>query len=168
LPAAVTATLPGPPASVIDCVVGAIEYVHDGAAADCVTVNACPAIVSVPVRAAPAFALTVNATVPLPLPEPPLEIAIQLAFDAAVHAQPALVANATEPLPPAAVNDALVGAMAYAQEMPACATAKVRPAIVSEPWRVAWPEFAATLKRTCPGPVPLAPETIEIQFAFAA
>src|SRR5437762_7396257 len=109
LPAAVTATLPGPPASVIDCVVGAIEYVHDGAAADCVTVNACPAIVSVPVRAAPAFALTVNATVPLPLPEPPLAIAIQLAFGVAVHEQLASVVTVTVPEPPGSEEAWLVG-----------------------------------------------------------
>ena len=92
-----------------------------------------PPIVSVPVRPAPLFALTENDIVLLPAPAAAEVIAIQFTFDAAVHAQPVLVAKATEPGPPAAPIDALVGAIAYPQDMPACATMKVRPAIVNTP-----------------------------------
>jgi hypothetical protein len=46
---AVTATVPVPAVAACDREVGEIEYEHD-AAPDCVTVNVCPAIVSVPER----------------------------------------------------------------------------------------------------------------------
>jgi len=52
--------------------------------------------------------------------------------------------------------------------MPACAIENVRPAIVSAPWRAATAEFAATVKFTCPGPVPLFGEPTDIQSALAA
>jgi hypothetical protein len=51
-----------------------------------------PAIVSVPVRAAPVFAATRYATAPLPAPDAPAVIVIHAAFDVAVHAQVAGVA----------------------------------------------------------------------------
>ena len=77
------------------------------------TLNVCPPIVSVPVRAAaPLFAATVNDTVVLPLPDAPLEMLIQSTFDLAVHVQPPFVASATLPVPPAAANEALDGAIA--------------------------------------------------------
>jgi hypothetical protein len=72
----------------------------DGAA-DCDTVNVLPPALIVPVRAAPVFADTLNATVPLPVPDAPLEIEIHPAPDTAVHEQvaaDALIAN--EPDPP--------------------------------------------------------------------
>lgn len=54
-----------------------------------------------PVRAAPVLAATLNATVPLPLPEVPLEIVIQATLDDAVQAQvPVEDVTAIEPLPP--------------------------------------------------------------------
>jgi hypothetical protein len=83
--------------------------VHGGggvAAAACETVNVLPAAVTEPVRAAPEFAATVNETVPLPVPDAPLEIVIHAAFEAAVHAQ--LVAEAViamEPEPPVSLTD---------------------------------------------------------------
>jgi hypothetical protein len=57
---AVTATEPVPPAAGADALVGSIEYAHAGAGAipACVTVNVCPAIVTVPVRAPPVLAAT--------------------------------------------------------------------------------------------------------------
>ena len=70
------------------------------------TVKVWPPIVSVPVRPAPLFALTENDIVLLPAPAAAEVIAIQFTFDAAVHAQPVLVAKATEPGPPAAPIDA--------------------------------------------------------------
>ena len=70
-------------------------------AAACVTVNVLPAAVIVPLRAAPVLAATLNATVPLPPPDPPLAIVIHAAFEAAVHAHvPADAVTAIEPLPP--------------------------------------------------------------------
>jgi hypothetical protein len=72
------------------------------AAAAWVTVKVLPAIVRVPVRAAPVLAAMVYATVPLPLPDVPEVIAIQAALDAAVHAQPPPVESATTPFLPSA------------------------------------------------------------------
>jgi len=64
-------------------------------------VKAWPAIVSVPVRAAPAFDATLNATDPMPLPDAPLVSVIQASFAVAVHAQPAPAVTPTLPVPPA-------------------------------------------------------------------
>ena len=50
---------------------------------------------SVPERAAPVFSAAVNSTRPLPVPFAPLEIVTHVAFDAAVHAQPACVVTST-------------------------------------------------------------------------
>jgi hypothetical protein len=101
--------------------------------------NVWPAIVSVPVRASPLFAAIVNATVPLPLPDAPLVIEIHEAFDAAVHAQPLPAVTATEPLPPLASTDWLLGAIAklHGGGTAACVTVSVSPAIVSVPLRAA-------------------------------
>jgi hypothetical protein len=77
---------------------------------DCVTVNVCPAMVSVPVRASPSFDATLNVTDPLPVPDAPLVIVIQSTLDAAVHEQVAPVVTDTVPvLPPSDPTDALVG-----------------------------------------------------------
>jgi len=80
--------------------------VHGVGAAACVTVNVWPAIVSVPLRAAPGFAAAVYDTVPLPDPLPPDAIVIHDAFDDAVHAQLAPSAvTCTVLLPPAGGTD---------------------------------------------------------------
>lgn len=119
-----------------------------GGAAACETEKVWPAIVSVPVRAAPLFAAAVNDTVPLPLPDPPLEIAIHDAFDVAVQAQPLFAVTPTVPLAPFASADWLVGEMVYAHGggagTAACVTVSVSPAIVSVPVRAA-AVFAATV-----------------------
>ena len=97
----VTLTEPVPATSASATLVGEIEKLQTGAAADCVAVKVWPPIVIVPLRAAPGFVLTVKATLPLPVPELPLEIAIQLAFDVAVHEQPLSVdVTVTAPVPP--------------------------------------------------------------------
>ena len=44
---------------------------HATTAAACVTVNACPATMIVPLRALPGFGATLNVTAPLPEPLPP-------------------------------------------------------------------------------------------------
>jgi len=68
------------------------------------------------VRAVPVFALTIKATVPFPVPDTPLEIAIQLAFDVAVHVQLASVPTAIVPPPPESGKAAVVGATPYVHE----------------------------------------------------
>jgi hypothetical protein len=69
----------------------------------------CPATVNVPARASPAFADTVMATLPLPLPFPPEVIVIQAALLVALHAQPPVVETAIGvALPPDALTDSVV------------------------------------------------------------
>ncbi len=97
--AAVTATVPVPPAAAIDWLAGAMEKLQPAA---CVTVNGVPAIVTVALRAAPVFGLTEKPTVPLPVPLAPLVIEIQGASLVAVHAQPAPAVTVTLPVPPPA------------------------------------------------------------------
>ena len=70
-----------------------------------VTVNVCPAIVNVPVRALPLFEATVNPTDPLPVPVAPDVTVIHDTALVAVQVQAAGVDTATEPVPPAAVSD---------------------------------------------------------------
>jgi hypothetical protein len=144
----VTATVPLPPVESTFWLDGEIEKVHaggggggggGGAAAACDTVNVWPAIVSVPLRAAPLFVATAKLTVPFPLPDAAPLIEIHEAFDAAVHAQPLPAVTATEPLPPLASTDWLLGAIAklHGGGTAACVTVSVSPAIVSVPLRAA-------------------------------
>jgi hypothetical protein len=106
---AVTPNDPAPPASVMVWLAGEIVNVHGAGAAACVTVKVCPAKVTEPVRAAPAFAATLTPTLPLPVPAV-RSIVIQAAPDAAVHAQVAADAvTATEPEPPPSATFWVVG-----------------------------------------------------------
>ena len=106
-----------------------------------------------------------NVTEPFPLPVAPDAIAIHETLPAAVQLQPALVETAMGvPVPAPAAMDWLVGAIEYVQ-LAACVTVNARPAIVRVPFRPA-PVFAATLKFTFPGPVPLAPEVTVIHGAL--
>jgi hypothetical protein len=117
---AVTAAEPEPPVSETFCEVGAIVHVHGGGAADCVTVKVRPAMFRLPVRAPPlVFAATVNATVPLPAPERPLVIVIQLALDDAFHEHVLPAVTSTVPLPPSGATDSRSAAMEYVQGAPA-------------------------------------------------
>jgi hypothetical protein len=77
-------------------------------AAACETVKVLPAIVSVPLRAAPVFCTTLKLTVPLPVPLPPLVTVIHGALDAAVHVQLVPAVTVTESVPPAAAAEAVV------------------------------------------------------------
>jgi hypothetical protein len=73
-------------------------------------VNVVPAIVSVPTRLVVAvFAATLNVTVPGPEPDAPVTMVTHVALLAAVHAQPAPAVTVLVPVPPAAVNDWIVG-----------------------------------------------------------
>ncbi len=116
---AVTDTLPLPPADGNPWLVGAIEYEHGAAS---VTVKVCPAIVTVPVRAGPAFGSTFSATVPGPVPVAPPVTVIHGAFDAAVQAQDGSdVETDTDAGPPAAGTGCDVGAIEYEQGAEAAA-----------------------------------------------
>jgi len=155
--------VPLPPAAPIDCLSGAIMNVHGVDAPSCVTVKVRPAMVSVPVRAAPVFAVTVKPTDPLPVPvSPEVIVSHEGLLLVAVQVQPADVDTAMGvPVPPAAPIDCLSGAImdVHGVDAPSCATVKACPAIVSVPVRAA-PVFAATVKPTDPLPVPVSPEVI--------
>lgn len=72
-----------------------------GGGAACDTVKVCPAIVTVPVRAAPVFAATVNATAPLPVPDAPPVIVSHATLAVAVQAQElAEAVTVIDPEPP--------------------------------------------------------------------
>src|SRR5262245_21104935 len=110
----------------------------------CDTVKVCPAIVSVPMRAPPAFAATVKTTVPFPLRVELSVTVIHWALLAAVHVQPDVVVTVTgPPFPPALSMVWLVGVMAYTH--PACVTVTVWSATVSVPFRVGPVLFGAML-----------------------
>jgi hypothetical protein len=82
--------------------------------------------VIVPVRdEVEVLAATVNATVPLPLPDAPLVTVIQAALLVAVQAQPLVVVTATVELSPAAGEFRLTGAIENVQAAPAWVTVKV-------------------------------------------
>ena len=127
----VTAAVCDPPAAITLCAVGAMLKLHAPA---WLTVTACPAIVSVPVRGVEAFAATVYATVPFPVPLPPLVTVIQDTSLAPVHPQPVVVVTAVVNDPPAATAVWAFGAIEKLQE-PLCVTVSVCPAIVSVPVR---------------------------------
>jgi hypothetical protein len=131
------------------------------------TVNVWPAIVSVPVRAGPEFAATLNETTPLPPPDAAPEIVIQSGlFDEAVHVQPAPAVIATDPVAPGESTFCDVGLMLNAHGA-AWLTVKVWPAIVSVPVRAAAPVLAATLNATEPFPLPDEPLVMVSQSGFA-
>jgi hypothetical protein len=157
-----TATGPAaPPAADAGWLVGLIENAHAGAA--WLTVKVRPAMIIVPLRAAPVFAVTLNPTDPFPLPLAPEVTLIHDALLAAVHPHPLLVDTLTGlPAPAGASSDWLVGLIEYTHEAAGGAawlTVKVWPATVSVPLRAA-PVFAATLNSTEPGPLPLVPDVM--------
>src|SRR5215203_1735641 len=95
-----------------------MAYAHP--TAPCVTVNVWPAIVSVPVRAAPALTAMVKPTDPLPLPPGPEVIDAQETLLTAVHAQPASAVTWTVAASPSGPDDRLVGAIANVQAVAPC------------------------------------------------
>lgn len=90
-----------------DCDWGLIDVAHDPG---CVTGKVRPAMVRLPVRTLPVFAVAENPTVPLPLPPVPcVMVSHDVAVDA-VQGQPAAMVTAIAgPWPPAAVRVALDG-----------------------------------------------------------
>ncbi len=162
-------TAMGPPVPAVaarDSLVRLIAYSHGAAAAAaCSTVNVSPAMVSVPVRAAPVFAATLNPTDALPVPVAPDVIVIQGVVVCAVHEQVAPAETVMAPVPPAAAADCPRGAIAYVHGVaPACVTVNSRPAIVIVPERPP-PLFAATRNATEPLPLPEFPDVTVIQGA---
>jgi hypothetical protein len=97
-PGALTVTSTVPPAAGTFCCVGLMVELQLSA---WLTVNAFPAIVSVPERAGPVFAAAAKVTDPLPEPLPPDVIVSQGALLAAVQPHPLGAATLTLLLPPA-------------------------------------------------------------------
>ena len=118
-----------------------------GGASSCVTVNVFPPAAIVALRTLPVLTATVNATVPLPVPDCPAVTVIQGALVVAVHAHVfADEVIAIEPTPPTAPKNSDVGEIENVHAgggAAACAMVKVFPATVSVPLRAA-PAFAAT------------------------
>jgi hypothetical protein len=168
---AVTATDPEPPVSATFWLVGAIVNVHGGGGgggAACDTVKVCPPIVSVPLRAVPVFAATVNATEPLPVPDDPPVIVNHGTLAPAVHPhEPADAVTVTEPGPPVSPTVWAVGAIEIVQGAgaAACVMLNVRPAATIDPVRGVVAVFAATVNATVPLPVPELPVPMLIQAA---
>jgi hypothetical protein len=101
-PPVATSMFPVPPLDGISVVSGEIEY--EQLAGPCwFTLNVCPAIVTVPERAAVVGA-TVSLTVPSPEPLDPDVIVTQLTLLVAVHAHPAAAVTLTATSPPLASN----------------------------------------------------------------
>src|SRR5215472_16985121 len=80
--------------------------------------NVWPAMVSVPLRAAPVFAATENPTTPLPVPVAPEITETKLALLLAAQPQPAGAVTLTVPEPPPAGKDWLFDESAKVQDMP--------------------------------------------------
>jgi hypothetical protein len=158
-PAAVIDAEPGPPDASTFSEFGAMLNEH---AAAWLTVKVWPAIVKVPVRAAPAFGATLNATDPFPLPDAPLVIVSQSGFAVVtVQVQPFAATTFTLPAPPLEPTAWLLDEIVGLQPFP-CETVNVCPAIVNVPVRGA-PALAATLYPTDPFPLPDVPLVIVSQ-----
>jgi len=112
----------------------------------CVTVNVCPATVSVPVRElVPVFAAALKVTDPLPVPLAPAVTVSQVAVLVAVQVQPAAAVTAVDPDPPEVGTVALVGEIDVVHDNPAWLTMNVWPATVIVPVRPEVPVFGWTL-----------------------
>src|SRR5688500_1014847 len=77
-----------------------------------VTVNTCPAICAVPVRAVPALGWTAYETEPGPMPDDVPRIVSQATDVCAFHAQPGGAVTAIVPLPPVDPTVTVGGAIA--------------------------------------------------------
>jgi hypothetical protein len=146
---AVTPIVGVAPSAAMFALVGDSAIVHGGGgAAAWLTVNVCPPIVTVPLRAAPLFAAAATVTLPLPVPLAPAGTVSHGAFAVAVHAhEDADAVTATVAVPASAASVALGGAMLNVQGAGGaalCVIVTVRPATVSVVDRSP-PLFAATV-----------------------
>jgi hypothetical protein len=138
---------------------GEIEYVQ--VAADCVTVNVCPAMVIVPLRCdAVGFAPMSNVTAPSPLPLAGPENVNHAALLVADHAHPSGAVIDDDPLAAPAPASWLAGEIAYVHGAADCVTVNVWPPIVNVAMRCDAFGFAATVKVVVPLPLPLEPPVI--------
>jgi hypothetical protein len=124
-----------------------------------VTVNAKPAIVTVPVRAAPVFEATLNVTEPFPVPVAPATTVIHGASLVAVREQPAPPPMATVIAAPAAATASLERSSVNTQFGDAgvledWVSVTVWPATRRAALRVP-PPLGSTRRLTSPLPVPL-------------
>jgi hypothetical protein len=143
---------------------GAIAKLHVGVAAAWFTVNVCPAIVTVPLRAAGSgLAAAATVTVPVPVPLDPLAIVSHGALAAALQLHEAADAvTVTVAFPAAAPRLAFGGAIVKVHGgggVADCVIVNVRPATVSVPDRSA-PPLAATVNGTVALPLPLVVLTV--------
>ena len=122
--------------------------------------NVLPAINTVPVRLS-SLSLpfgkgsTLIVTLPFPVPLAPFVIVIQENDVVAVQGHPAPAVTSTVLVSPSLSKSRDVGLMEYSHPF-ACVTVNTFVAMVSVPVR-AGPELEATLNRTVPLPLPLAP-----------
>ena len=101
----------------------------------CVTENVFPAMVTVPERAPPVFAVAWTITAALPAPEAPEVTLSHPAFLVAVHEQPAGAVTTTLESPPFAANAATEGAIEYEQLKPDSLMLYCWPPTVMKPLR---------------------------------
>lgn len=161
-----TLTVPVPALESTGWLVGEMEYAQEGGAgggggggggaggggvagAACVTVNARPPIVSVPVRAGPTFVPTLNPTDPFPFPLAPDVTVSHAALVTAVHPHPAWVDTATVPAPADASALRLLDEIVNVHDAvaAACVTSARCPPIVMLPVR-SLPALDATVNRS--------------------
>ena len=107
--------------------------------------NVLPAMVTEPEREAdPVLAVAATVTVPGPEPLAPAVTLSQELLVVAFQPQPAGAVTEMSVLSPAVANAFDVGEIVSLQEMPACVTVTLTPAIVSVPVLVAVDVFAST------------------------
>jgi hypothetical protein len=140
-------------------VAGAIEKLQVGTAAAWFTVNVCPAMVTVPLRATGSgFASAATVTVPLPVPlDPPGIVSHATLVDALQLHEAADAVTVTVAFPASGPRLAFDGAIVNVHGgggVADCVIVSVRPATVSVPDRSA-PPLAATVNETVVSPLPL-------------
>jgi hypothetical protein len=147
------------PVAGTEAVAGETPNVHE-AAADCVTVTAWPATVTVPVRElVEVLAATVSVTEPLP--DPPVgDTVIQLAAELAFHPHADELATVTANVPPVFPGANPVGDTLYVHAAGACVTVTAFPATVTVPVRDVVAGFAPTVIVVVPFPDPLAGDAV--------
>lgn len=122
------------------------------------TVTVLPAMVMIPVRAAPEFAAAVQNELPFPVPEGD-DIVVHDTDEVVVHAHPAWVVTMSVPPSPVALTVSESGDTVYVH-VPAWFTVNVLPATVKVADRAADPVLAATVNPVVPEPLPEAPLVI--------
>ena len=126
-----------------------------------------------PLRAVPVLAVTLNATVPLPVPAAPLVTVSQGTLAAAVQAHDAAEAvTVIDAVPPVSDTDCVFGAIANVHggggggAAAAWVTVNVFPTAMIVADRVDVAVLAATVKATVPLPVPDSPDVRLIDAAL--